>query len=77
MPIPSPAEVTKHSGVVADKDTPVLVSAIKGKADFLVTGDKKHFEKMKIKKSIALPFRIVSPAEFLEAFAEFLKAEET
>jgi predicted nucleic acid-binding protein len=74
VPMPSPAEVTKHSGVVADKDTPVLVSAIKGKVDFLVTGDKKHFEK--IKKSVALPFKIMNPAEFLEAFAEILKAEE-
>jgi len=74
VPMPSSADVTKHSGIIADKDTPVLVSAIKGRADFLVTGDKKHFEK--VKKSGALPFRIVNPAEFLAVLAEFLKAEE-
>lgn len=74
VPMPSSAEVAKHSGIIAEKDTPVLVSAIKGRADFLVTGDKKHFDK--VKKSSALPFRIVSPSEFLEALAEFLKEEE-
>ncbi len=74
VPMPSYAEVTKHSGTIADKDTPVLVSAIKGRADFLVTGDKKHFDK--VKKSGDIPFKIVSPAEFLEALAQFLKTEE-
>ncbi len=74
IPLPSPAEVTKHRGIIADKDAPVLVSAIKGRADFLVTGDKKHFEKAR--KSSSHPFRIVSPSEFLEALAEILKAEE-
>src|SRR5574341_834475 len=74
VPLPTPPEVAKHTGIVADKDTPVLVSAIKGRADFLVTGDKKHFEK--VRKSGSQPFRIVSPSEFLEALAEILKAEE-
>lgn len=75
MPMPSSAEVAKHSGIIADKDTPVLVSAIKGRADFLVTGDKKHFEK--VKKSVGLPFRVVSPAEFLVALTGFLKDEQS
>jgi predicted nucleic acid-binding protein len=73
VPMPSPADVTKHSGIVADKDTPVLVSAIKGRADFLVTGDKKHFAK--VKKAGTLPFRIVNPSEFLESLAALLKEE--
>ncbi len=74
VPLPTPAEVTKHRGIVADKDTPVLVSAIKGKADFLVTGDKKHFEK--VKKAGTFPFKITSPTEFLAVLAEFLKEEQ-
>jgi predicted nucleic acid-binding protein len=71
--MPALAEVAKHSGLVADKDTPVLVSALKGKADFLVTGDKKHFGKVKV--SGAVPFRIVNPTEFLEILAALLKDE--
>ena len=74
VPLPSPAEVAKHSGIIADKDTPVLVSAIKGKADFLVTGDKKHFDK--VKKSGAFPFTIASPSEFLELLAAILREEK-
>jgi len=71
--LPAPAEVAKHRGIVADKDTPVLVSAVKGKADFLVTGDKKHFGQVKV--SGLVPFRIVSPSEFLEILAALLKDE--
>ncbi len=73
VPMPTPAEVTKH-GIVVDKDTPVLVSALKGKADFLVTGDKKHFDK--VKKAGTFPFKITSPAEFLEVLAEILEEEQ-
>ncbi len=74
VPMPTSAEVTKHSGIVADKDTPVLVSALKGRADFLVTGDKKHFDK--VKKTGTFPFKITSPAEFLEVLAEILEEEQ-
>lgn len=74
VPMPTPAEVTKHIGIIADKDTPVLVSAIKGKADFLVTGDKKHFDK--IKKAGTFPFIITNPSDFLEQLAALLKEEQ-
>ncbi len=70
VPLPSPADVAKHIGIVHDKDTPVLVSAIKGKTDFLVTGDKKHFKKAR--KATASLFKIVSPAEFLEELASII-----
>ena len=73
VPVPSPADVKKHSGIIADKDTPVLVSAINGAADFLVTGDKKYFAK--VKRSGTLSMSIVSPSAFLEALASLLKEE--
>jgi len=38
-------DIKKLSGQIADKDVPVLASAINSNADFLVTGDKKDFEK--------------------------------
>ncbi len=64
IPIPSHEEMKKFASVITRKDMPVLVSTIKGKADFLVTGDKGDFEHLKIKGSYA--FKIVSPSEFVE-----------
>jgi len=62
IPLPSAGAIRKLFGTIADKDVPVLASAISCDADFLVTGDKKDFIKLKGK----YPFRIVSPAEFLD-----------
>jgi predicted nucleic acid-binding protein len=62
IPLPSPEEVRKLSGTTADKDIPVLASALKAGVDFLVTGDKKDFIKLKGKYS----FKILTPAEFLD-----------
>jgi predicted nucleic acid-binding protein len=64
-PLPSAEEVRRYAGHLSEKDVPVLVSAIKAKADFLVTGDKKDFGKLKV--SGDYPCAIVNPAEFLEA----------
>ena len=66
IPIPSEKEIQKYRGLTSHKDVPVLVSAIKGDADFLVTGDKKHFSKLK--KCEDLDLKVVSPSEFLEVF---------
>lgn len=62
IPLPSLGAIRKLLGTIADKDVPVLASAINCDADFLVTGDKKDFIKLKGKYS----FRIVSPTEFLD-----------
>ncbi len=73
IPLPSPEEIKKLFGLTSDKDIPVLASAIRGGADFLVTGDKKDFIKLKGKHS----FRILSPAEFLDVILpEVLKVLE-
>lgn len=73
IPMPSAAEVNlscyvfkweKFYGSISDKDIPVLVSAVNGKADFLVTGDKKDFAKIKVKGGY--PFKIASPSEFVD-----------
>lgn len=61
MPLPLSADIKKLSGQTSDKDMPVLASAINGNIDFLVTGDRKDFSKLKGN----YPFRILSPAEFL------------
>jgi predicted nucleic acid-binding protein len=62
--LPSAEEIKLFDGIINEKDAPVLASAAKGKADFLLTGDKKHFQKLKI--SGICSFAIVSPTEFLE-----------
>lgn len=62
IPLPTAGEIDKLSGITSKKDLPVLASALKGKVDFLVTGDKKDFIHLKGK----YPFRIVSPSEFLK-----------
>jgi len=62
IPVPALEEVKKYSGVTSPKDIPVLVSAIKSKADYLITGDKKDFGKLKGD----YPFIISGPSDFLE-----------
>ena len=65
IPLPHKEELREYFGKIADKDIPVLVSAIRGKADFLVTGDKQHFEKIKAREEY--PLRIVTPSEFIDS----------
>lgn len=73
VPLPFSGEINKLSGATSDKDIPVLASAVSGKVDFLVTGDKKDFSGVRGKYS----FRIVTPAEFLDVIMpEVLKAVE-
>ncbi len=64
VPLPSLETIKSMSGQIADKDIPVLASAISCNADYLVTGDKKDFARPK--ESGKHPFQIVTPAEFLE-----------
>lgn len=64
IPVPRGQELKELSGKIADKDLPVLASAIRGKADFLVTGDKRHFQKLTSLKDHEL--KIVTPAEFVD-----------
>ena len=75
VPLPRPEEVREFSGKIADKDVPVLVSAIRGKVDYLVTGDKQHFGK--IRELDKYPFHVVTPSEFIDSvLPEILKGLE-
>ena len=72
IPLPRPEEVRDFSGKIAEKDIPVLISAIRSKVDYLVTGDKQHCGKMK--ELDKYPFHVVTPSEFLDSiFPEILK----
>ncbi len=75
MPLPRSEDVKDFSGQIAEKDVPVLISAIQSKAEFLVTGDKRHFGKMKGLGEY--PFEIVTPSEFIDSILpEILKRLE-
>ena len=70
--LPSPEQVKSMTGATAEKDVPVLVSAIACSADYLITGDKKDFDRLKGTKKHDL--KIVSPSEFIEkVFPDILK----
>ncbi|MGB7575064.1 MAG: PIN domain-containing protein [Thermodesulfobacteriota bacterium] len=75
IPLPRPEDVRDFSGQIAEKDIPVLISAIRGKVDFLVTADKQHFGKMKELRKF--PFHVVTPSEFVDSILpEILKGLE-
>ena len=58
--------------MIVGKDVPVLASARAGKADCIITGDKKDF--VKLRKAKHVP-QIVTPSEFLETILpQILKA---
>ena len=70
--MPSRATVISMAGAIAEKDVPVLASAIECSAEYLITGDKKDFAKLRNVKKYNL--KIVSPSEFIETvFPEIIK----
>lgn len=73
VPMPTGKDLEPLAGLTDAKDLPVLASAIAGQADVLVTGDKKDL--LRIRKG-ALPFPILSPADFLDSYLpRFLKGD--
>ncbi len=71
VPLPERKNLAPLAGLTSEKDLPVLASALLGKADVLVTGDKRDL--LKIRKH-NLPFAMLSPAEFLDEYLpEWLK----
>jgi predicted nucleic acid-binding protein len=70
--MPSQATVISMAGAIAEKDVPVLASAIACGAGYLITGDKKDFAKLRNVKKYNL--KIVSPSQFIETvFTEIIK----
>lgn len=64
IPLPYLEDLRPLEGAAADKDLPVLASAINGKAEHFVTGDKKLISLIRQKGDF--PFKAVGPAEFLD-----------
>jgi predicted nucleic acid-binding protein len=63
VPLPPIEAMTSYFGRIAYKDAPVLAAAVISGADYLVTGDKKDFDKFK--DDASLPLKVVSPSEFV------------
>ncbi|HIJ89011.1 MAG TPA: PIN domain-containing protein [Desulfuromonadales bacterium] len=72
IPLPTAEEIAEYVGAINNKDLPVLLSAIKGCADFLVTGDNKDFSL--INDSNLYSFTVISPTEFLEKIGKIISA---
>ena len=66
MDDPPPTAVQKAANLVARKDAAILAAAVEAKVDYLITLDKKHFLKEKIRQNI--PLEICTPADFLRIF---------
>ena len=61
IPAPISEEVEKYLSVTVEKDAHVVASAIKSKANIIITLDKKHLLSKRIKG-----IHVVSPGEFLQ-----------
>jgi len=64
IPLPAREDLGPLAVAADDKDLPVLASAINGKADDFVTGDKRLISL--IGRKGGFPFKAVLPAEFLD-----------
>lgn len=60
-----PKDIIKYRQLVDIKDIHVLVFTKSSRADFLITLDIKHLKTKKLQKA-NLPFKILTPKEFLE-----------
>lgn len=66
--------VEKAAHLIHHKDAPILAAAIQAEVDYLVTWNTRHFHTEKVMK--AVPFKIVTPGEFLEDFRRSLGETE-
>jgi uncharacterized protein len=63
--LPTVETVRSMAGVIAEKDIPVLASAVACGAEYLITGDKKDFARLSMAQQ-RYKLTIVSPSEFVE-----------
>jgi predicted nucleic acid-binding protein len=61
---PTPQEIAAQSKIIDPKDAHVLAAALKGGVEVLLTLDRKHFLSPSVLQA-GLPFRIMTPGEFL------------
>ncbi|MCG2791099.1 MAG: hypothetical protein L6305_05035 [Actinomycetia bacterium] len=67
---PTKERLSQYDDIIALKDRHVLASTLEGKAAFLITLDRKHFQTEVIRKA-NLPIIIMTPKEFLELVKKY------
>jgi predicted nucleic acid-binding protein len=72
VPVPDLLALNTCTVEIAKKDLPVLVSALRSKADYLVTGDRNDFGHLRVSPS--LPLKIVSPTEAVRIMGTLMAA---
>ena len=60
---PPAKAVERAASLIHRKDAPILAAAMASEADYLITLDKKHFLKQKVRHNI--PIEVCTPADFL------------
>ena len=63
---PPAKSVERAASLIHRKDAPILAAAMESEADYLITLDKKHFLKQKVRRNI--PIEVCTPADFLRIF---------
>lgn len=63
---PSQKEMSAFEKITVEKDLHVLAAAVKGKANVLVTLDRKHLLNEKVRKTFTIP--IMDTKEFWQSF---------
>ena len=63
VPAPSTEEVRRYQSWINEKDAPILAAAVSGKANFLITLDRRDFFSEKL-RGARLPFKVVTPRDF-------------
>lgn len=63
---PPAKAVERAASLIHLKDAPILAAAMESEADYLITLDKKHFLKQKVRRNI--PIEVCTPADFLRIF---------
>ena len=67
---PTEERLSQYNDIIALKDQHVLASALEGKAAFLITLDRKHFQTETIRQA-NLSIIIMTPKEFLELVKKY------
>jgi len=67
---PAKESLSQYDDIIALKDQHMLASALEGKAAFLITLDRKHFQTEAIRQA-NLSIIIMTPKEFLELVKKY------
>ncbi|MBI5410657.1 MAG: PIN domain-containing protein [Nitrospirae bacterium] len=67
---PDRAAVREATKVIHHKDAPILAAALAAHVDYLVSWNTRHFQTSAVRRFV--PFPIVTPGEFLQAFRSLL-----